>query len=230
MARNGRAAAAVPASHPPLPRCPARAPARARTRARSGGDDSSSRTSPRCCASGVERPARLMRIIYESAEDPYLLGHCMRLATQVRAARATALWHAAPAPPPTPTPTPLSCQGTSHFSTFAAMMIWGATGGAGVQASARPLPCTGWAGCYTPTLPPPHRRTFAGHGVPGRAAHRGGRAADGLPPRRPQRDEPRHTGRAALALHDDALPRGSVGPGAHGRAREAPWRSWARAI
>jgi hypothetical protein len=32
---------------------------------------------------GLDRPTLLMRVLYESLEDLYLLGHCTRLATQV---------------------------------------------------------------------------------------------------------------------------------------------------
>ena len=57
---------------------------------------------------GIPREVRMMDVFYESLEDLYLLAHCTRLATT----------------------------SSSHFSTFATMLMWATTGVAGVTATA----------------------------------------------------------------------------------------------
>ena len=83
---------------------------------------------PLLSASGLQRPQRLMRVLYESIEDLHLLSQCTRLATQVGGKSRGGGGVSEGARPPL-----LASQASSHFSTFAAMLMWGATGGAAVQ-------------------------------------------------------------------------------------------------
>lgn len=59
------------------------------------------------CA-GVPKHVRMMDVMYESLEDLYLLGHCTRIATT----------------------------SSSHFSTFATLLLWARSGTAAVPATA----------------------------------------------------------------------------------------------